>query len=160
MNKITDFVVKDINLVDVDLSIYDGKTLLIVNVASECGLTFHYEGLQELYNEYNSQGLEILAFPCNQFGAQEPGTNDEIKSFCTEKYNVTFPIFNKIDVNGTNEDPLYTFLKSSKRGFLGYKPIEWNFAKFLINGNGDVIKRYLPSTKPKKIEKKIAKLLT
>ena len=160
MNKITDFVVKDINLVDVDLSIYDGKTLLIVNVASECGLTFHYEGLQELYNEYNSQGLEILAFPCNQFGAQEPGTNDEIKFFCTEKYNVTFPIFNKIDVNGRNEDPLYTFLKSSKRGFLGYKPIEWNFAKFLINGNGDVIKRYLPSTKPKKIEKKIAKLLT
>ena len=160
MDKITDFVVKNINLVDIDLSIYAGKTLLIVNVASECGLTFHYEGLQELYNEYNSQGLEILAFPCNQFGAQEPGTNDEIKSFCTEKYNVTFPIFNKIDVNGTNEDPLYTFLKSSKRGFLGYKPIEWNFAKFLINGNGDVIKRYLPSTKPKKIEKKIAKLLT
>lgn len=159
MNKITDFVVKDINLVDVDLSIYDGKTLLIVNVASECGLTFHYEGLQELYNEYNSQGLEILAFPCNQFGAQEPGTNDEIKFFCTEKYNVTFPIFNKIDVNGPNEDPLYTFLKSSKRGFLGYKPIEWNFAKFLINGNGDVIKRYLPSTKPNKIEKKIVKLL-
>ena len=159
MNKITDFVVKDIDLVDVDLSIYYGKTLLIVNVASECGLTFHYEGLQELYNEYNSQGLEILAFPCNQFGAQEPGTNDEIKSFCTEKYNVTFPIFNKIDVNGPNEDPLYTFLKSSKRGFLGYKPIEWNFAKFLISGNGDVIKRYLPSTKPNKIEKKIAKLL-
>ena len=159
MDKITDFVVKDINLVDIDLSIYDGKTLLIVNVASECGLTFHYEGLQELYNEYNSQGLEILAFPCNQFGAQEPGTNDEIKFFCTEKYNVTFPIFNKIDVNGPNEDPLYTFLKSSKRGFLGYKPIEWNFAKFLISGNGDVIKRYLPSTKPNKIEKKIAKLL-
>ena len=159
MDKITDFVVKDINLVDIDLSIYDGKTLLIVNVASECGLTFHYEGLQELYNEYNSQGLEILAFPCNQFGAQEPGTNDEIKFFCTEKYNVTFPIFNKIDVNGPNEDPLFTFLKSSKRGFLGYKPIEWNFAKFLINGDGDVIKRYLPSTKPNKIEKKIAKLL-
>lgn len=159
MDKITDFVVKDINLVDIDLSIYDGKTLLIVNVASECGLTFHYEGLQELYNEYNSQGLEILAFPCNQFGAQEPGTNDEIKSFCSEKYNVTFPIFNKIDVNGPNEDPLFTFLKSSKRGFLGYKPIEWNFAKFLINGDGDVIKRYLPSTKPNKIEKKIAKLL-
>jgi glutathione peroxidase len=159
MDKITDFVVKDINLVDIDLSIYGGKTLLIVNVASECGLTFHYEGLQELYNEYNSQGLEILAFPCNQFGAQEPGTNDEIKFFCTEKYNVTFPIFNKIDVNGPNEDPLYTFLKSSKRGFLGYKPIEWNFAKFLISGNGDVIKRYLPSTKPNKIEKKIAKLL-
>ena len=159
MDKITDFIVKDINLVDIDLSIYAGKTLLIVNVASECGLTFHYEGLQELYNEYNSQGLEILAFPCNQFGAQEPGTNDEIKSFCTEKYNVTFPIFNKIDVNGPNEDPLYTLLKSSKRGLLGYKPIEWNFAKFLINGNGDVIKRYLPSTKPNKIEKKIAKLL-
>ena len=159
MKKITDFVVNDNNLNDVDLSVYDGKAILVVNVASECGLTYHYEGLQELYNKFSSKGLEILAFPCNQFGAQEPGTNDEIKFFCTEKYNVTFPIFNKIDVNGPNEDPLYTFLKSSKRGFLGYKPIEWNFAKFLISGNGDVIKRYLPSTKPNKIEKKIAKLL-
>jgi glutathione peroxidase len=130
-----------------------------VNVASYCGLTYQYEGLQNLYDKFKNDNFEILAFPCNQFKAQEPGTNDEIKFFCTEKYNVTFPIFNKIDVNGPNEDPLYTFLKSSKRGFLGYKPIEWNFAKFLISGNGDVIKRYLPSTKPNKIEKKIAKLL-
>ena len=159
MKKITDFVVKDNNLDAVDLSIYDGKTLLIVNVASECGLTYHYEGLQELYNEFNSHGLEILAFPSNQFGAQEPGSNDEIKLFCAEKYNVTFPLFNKIDVNGPNEDPLYTFLKDSKRGFLGYKPIEWNFAKFLINADGEVVKRFLPSTKPNKIEKKISKLL-
>ena len=159
MKKITDFVVKDNNLDAVDLSIYDGKTLLIVNVASECGLTYHYEGLQELYNEFNSHGLEILAFPSKQFGAQEPGSNDEIKFFCTEKYNVTFPLFNKIDVNGPNEDPLYTFLKDSKRGFLGYKPIEWNFAKFLINADGEVVKRFLPSTKPNKIEKKISKLL-
>ena len=159
MKKITDFVVKDNNLDAVDLSIYDGKTLLIVNVASECGLTYHYEGLQELYNEFNSHGLEILAFPSNQFGAQEPGSNDEIKFFCTEKYNVTFPLFNKIDVNGPNEDSLYTFLKDSKRGFLGYKPIEWNFTKFLINADGEVVKRFLPSTKPNKIEKKISKLL-
>ena len=160
MKKITDFTVKDNNLDDVDLSIYDGKTLLIVNVASECGLTYHYEGLQELYNEFNSQGLEILALPSNQFGAQEPGSNDEIKFFCTEKYNITFPLFNKIDVNGPNEDPLYTFLKDSKRGFLGYRPIEWNFSKFLINSDGKVVKRFLPSTKPSKIEKKINNLLS
>ena len=148
MNKITDFVVKDINLVDVDLSIYDGKTLLIVNVASECGLTFHYEGLQELYNEYNSHGLEILAFPCNQFGAQEPGTNDEIKSFCTEKFNVTFPIFNKIDVNGPNEDPLYTFLKNISSEGADVKDIEVNFTKFLFNKNLELFKRYDPRVEP------------
>ena len=107
MKKITDFVVNDNNLNDVDLSVYDGKAILVVNVASECGLTYHYEGLQELYNKFSSKGLEILAFPCNQFGAQEPGTNDEIKFFCTEKYNVTFPLFNKIDVNGRKELSIY-----------------------------------------------------
>ena len=160
MKNIHDITVKDAGLNEISLGDYKGKTLLIVNVASYCGLTYQYEGLQNLYDKFKNDNFEILAFPCNQFKAQEPGTNDEIKFFCTEKYNVTFPIFNKIDVNGPNEDPLYTFLKSSKRGFLGYKPIEWNFAKFLINGNGDVIKRYLPSTKPKKIEKKITKLLT
>ena len=159
MNKITDFVVKDINLVDVDLSIYDGKTLLIVNVASECGLTFHYEGLQELYNEYNSQGLEILAFPCNQFGAQEPGTNDEIKSFCTEKYNVTFPIFNKIDVNGPNEDPLYTFLKNISSEGADVKDIEWNFTKFLFNKNLELFKRYDPRVEPSNLVEDIQSIL-
>ena len=159
MNKITDFVVKDINLVDVDLSIYDGKTLLIVNVASECGLTFHYEGLQELYNEYNSQGLEILAFPCNQFGAQEPGTNDEIKSFCTEKYNITFPIFNKIDVNGPNEDPLYTFLKNISSEGADVKDIEWNFTKFLFNKNLELFKRYDPRVEPSNLVTDIQSIL-
>ena len=159
MNKITDFVVKDINLVDVDLSIYDGKTLMIVNVASECGLTFHYEGLQELYNEYNSQGLEILAFPCNQFGAQEPGTNDEIKSFCTEKFNVTFPIFNKIDVNGPNEDPLYTFLKNISSEGADVKDIEWNFTKFLFNKNLELFKRYDPRVEPSNLVADIQSIL-
>ena len=159
MDKITDFVVKDINLVDVDLSIYDGKTLLIVNVASECGLTFHYEGLQELYNEYNSQGLEILAFPCNQFGAQEPGTNDEIKFFCTEKYNVTFPIFNKIDVNGPNEDPLYTFLKNISSEGADVKDIEWNFTKFLFNKNLELFKRYDPRIEPSNLVEDIQSIL-
>ena len=113
-------------------------------MASECGLTYHYEGLQELYNEFNSHGLEILAFPSNQFGAQEPGSNDEIKFFCTEKYNVTFPLFNKIDVNGPNEDPLYTFLKHISSEKSNTKDIEWNFTKFLFNKNSDLYKRYDP----------------
>ena len=159
MKKITDFVVKDNNLDAVDLSIYDGKTLLIVNVASECGLTYHYEGLQELYNEFNSHGLEILAFPSNQFGAQEPGSNDEIKFFCTEKYNVTFPLFNKIDVNGPNEDPLYTFLKHISSEKSNTKDIEWNFTKFLFNKNSDLYKRYDPRVEPSDLISDIQSIL-
>ena len=159
MKKITDFVVKDNNLDAVDLSIYDGKTLLIVNVASECGLTYHYEGLQELYNEFNSHGLEILAFPSNQFGAQEPGSNDEIKFFCTQKYNVTFPLFNKIDVNGPNEDPLYTFLKHISSEKSDTKDIEWNFTKFLFNKNSDLYKRYDPRVEPSDLIKDIQSIL-
>ena len=159
MKKITDFVVKDNNLDAVDLSIYEGKTLLIVNVASECGLTYHYEGLQELYNEFNSHGLEILAFPSNQFGAQEPGSNDEIKFFCTEKYNVTFPLFNKIDVNGPNEDPLYTFLKHISSEKSDTKDIEWNFTKFLFNKNSDLYKRYDPRVEPSDLIKDIQSIL-
>ena len=159
MKKITDFVVKDNNLDAVDLSIYEGKTLLIVNVASECGLTYHYEGLQELYNEFNSHGLEILAFPSNQFGAQEPGSNDEIKFFCTEKYNVTFPLFNKIDVNGPNEDPLYTFLKHISSEKSNTKDIEWNFTKFLFNKNSDLYKRYDPRVEPSDLIKDIQSIL-
>ena len=159
MKKITDFVVKDNNLDAVDLSIYEGKTLLIVNVASECGLTYHYEGLQELYNEFNSHGLEILAFPSNQFGAQEPGSNDEIKFFCTEKYNVTFPLFNKIDVNGPNEDPLYTFLKHISSETSDTKDIEWNFTKFLFNKNSDLYKRYDPRVEPSDLIKDIQSIL-
>ena len=159
MKKITDFTVKDNNLDDVDLSIYDGKTLLIVNVASECGLTYHYEGLQELYNEFNSQGLEILAFPSNQFGAQEPGSNDEIKLFCTEKYNITFPLFNKIDVNGPNEDPLYTFLKNISCEGSDTKDIEWNFTKFLFKKNCELFKRYDPRIEPSDLIEDIQAIL-
>ena len=159
MKKITDFVVNDNNLNDVDLSVYDGKAILVVNVASECGLTYHYEGLQELYNKFSSKGLEILAFPCNQFGAQEPGNNDEIKFFCTEKYNVTFPLFNKIDVNGPNEDPLYTFLKNVSSVESDVKDIEWNFTKFLFKKNSELFKRYDPRVEPSDLIEDIESIL-
>ena len=159
MKKITDFVVNDNNLNDVDLSVYDGKAILVVNVASECGLTYHYEGLQELYNKFSSKGLEILAFPCNQFGAQEPGTNDEIKFFCTEKYNVTFPLFNKIDVNGPNEDPLYTFLKNVSSVESDVEDIEWNFTKFLFKKNSELFKRYDPRVEPSDLVEDIESIL-
>ncbi|MDG2092791.1 MAG: glutathione peroxidase [SAR86 cluster bacterium] len=159
MKKITDFVVNDNNLNDVDLSVYDGKAILVVNVASECGLTYHYEGLQELYNKFSSKGLEILAFPCNQFGAQEPGTNDEIKFFCTEKYNVTFPLFNKIDVNGPNEDPLYTFLKNVSSVESDVEDIEWNFTKFLFKKNSELFKRYDPRVEPSDLIEDIESIL-
>ena len=159
MKKITDFVVNDNNLNDVDLSVYDGKAILVVNVASECGLTYHYEGLQELYNKFSSKGLEILAFPCNQFGAQEPGTNDEIKFFCTEKYNVTFPLFNKIDVNGPNEDPLYTFLKNVSSVESDVKDIEWNFTNFLFKKNSELFKRYDPRVEPSDLIEDIESIL-
>ena len=159
MKKITDFVVNDNNLNDVDLSVYDGKAILVVNVASECGLTYHYEGLQELYNKFSSKGLEILAFPCNQFGAQEPGTNDEIKFFCIEKYNVTFPLFNKIDVNGPNEDPLYTFLKNVSSVESDVKDIEWNFTKFLFKKNSELFKRYDPRVEPSDLIEDIESIL-
>jgi len=159
MKKITDFVVNDNNLNEVDLSLHDGKVILVVNVASECGLTYHYEGLQELYNKFSSKGLEILAFPCNQFGAQEPGTNDEIKFFCTEKYNVTFPLFNKIDVNGPNEDPLYTFLKNVSSVESDVKDIEWNFTKFLFKKNSELFKRYDPRIEPSDLIEDIESIL-
>ena len=159
MKKITDFVVNDNNLNDADLSVYDGKAILVVNVASECGLTYHYEGLQELYNKFSPKGLEILAFPCNQFGAQEPGTNDEIKFFCTEKYNVTFPLFNKIDVNGPNEDPLYTFLKNVSSVESDVKDIEWNFTKFLFKKNSELFKRYDPRVEPSDLIEDIESIL-
>lgn len=159
MKKITDFVVNDNNLNEVDLSVYDGKVILVVNVASECGLTYHYEGLQELYSKFSSKGLEILAFPCNQFGAQEPGTNDEIKFFCTEEYNVTFPLFNKIDVNGPNEDPLYTFLKNVSSVESDVKDIEWNFTKFLFKKNSELFKRYDPRVEPSDLIEDIESIL-
>ena len=160
MKTIYDFNVKDADLNEVSLGEYQDKVLLVVNVASQCGLTPQYKGLQELYEKYNANGLEILGFPCNQFKGQEPGTNEEIKFFCTEKYNVSFKIFNKIDVNGPNADPFYSFLKNQQPGILGTKNIKWNFQKFLVNKNGEVIKRYSPTTLPEDIESDIKSLLS
>ena len=160
MKTVYDFNIKDADLNEVSLSEYQDKVLLVVNVASQCGLTPQYKGLQELYEKYNSHGLEILGFPCNQFKGQEPGTNEEIKFFCTEKYNVSFKIFDKIDVNGPNADPFYDFLKNEQSGVLGTKNIKWNFSKFLVNKNGEVIKRYSPTTKPEDIESDIENLLS
>lgn len=152
------FTVKDAKDNAVSLAEYKGKVLLVVNTATGCGLTPQYGGLQEMYNKYKEQGFEILDFPCNQFANQAPGTNDEIGSFCTGRFGITFRQFSKIDVNGENEDPLYTWLKSQKGG-LGGANIKWNFTKFLVNQNGEVIARYSPTKTPKAIEKDIDKLL-
>lgn len=151
--KITDLEQKEINLKQ-----YSGKVMLIVNTATGCGFTPQYERLQKLYDSYKDKGLEILDFPCNQFGNQAPGSMKEINSFCSLNYNTTFPRFYKIDVNGKNEAPLYTYLKSKKHVVFGAK-IKWNFTKFLVNRDGKIIKRYAPSYAPEKIEKDILKLL-
>jgi len=145
--------------VEQSMSIYKDKVLLIVNVASECGFTPQYEGLQNLYESYRDQGFEILAFPCNQFGGQEPGTSKQIQNFCKVNFGVTFPLFAKIDVNGENAHPLYVYLKDKAPGVLGTKSIKWNFTKFLIDKKGNIIKRYGSSTKPEKIAKDIEVLL-
>ena len=142
------------------LAAYSGKTLLIVNVASQCGFTPQYKGLEALFRKYKDQGLVVLGFPCNQFGRQEPGTEAEIQRFCTSSYDVTFPLFAKIDVNGPAAHPLYEHLKSSRPGLLGTESIKWNFTKFLVNAQGDVVARYAPSDAPDKIERDLAKLLT
>ncbi len=142
----------------VSLEDYKGKVLLIVNTATGCGFTPQYEGLENLYEKYKDQGFEILDFPCNQFANQAPGTDEEITSFCTMKYGVSFPQFSKIDVNGENEDPLYTYLKSSKSGLLG-KKIKWNFTKFLIDQKGNVVGRFAPTVKPESLEATIVKIL-
>ena len=160
MSKIYEFTVKDANQNDYQISDLKGKAFIVVNVASKCGLTYHYEGLEDIYKKYKDKGLEILGFPCNQFGGQEPGTNEEIQFFCTEKYNVSFKIFDKIDVNGPNADPFYDFLKNEQPGVLGTKNIKWNFSKFLVNKDGKVIKRYSPTTKPEDIESDIENLLS
>jgi len=153
-----DFNVKDINGSDVSLSQYKGKFLLIVNVASKCGFTPQYEGLEELYKELHDQ-LVVLGFPCNQFGAQEPGNSEEIKNFCSLNYNISFPLFQKIDVNGDNASPLYKFLKQEKPGLLGTEAIKWNFTKFLVNKEGQVMKRYAPTDKPQDIKNDLSKML-
>lgn len=180
---IYDFSVKDIHGNDVSLANYKGKVLLIVNVASKCGLTPQYEGLEALYRKYKDQGFEILAFPCNQFLGQEPGDNETIEKFCTLKYDVTFTLFDKIDVNGEKESPLYTFLKA-KAPFMGYPEeskkfakqltlihkttksgfdkgdaIKWNFGKFLVSADGATILRFEPMVAPEAIEADIQKML-
>jgi len=142
----------------VTLSQYKGKTLLIVNTATGCGFTPQYEGLEALYRKYRNQGLEILDFPCNQFGHQAPGTEEEIHQFCTMNYQVSFPQFSKVEVNGASESPLYSYLKSQQSGILGSN-IKWNFTKFLVDKNGSVTKRYAPTDKPEKLEKDILALL-
>ena len=159
MTNIYKQIVKNSDMTDTNLEEFKNKVLLIVNVASECGLTYQYEGLQDLHNKYKENGLEVLGFPCNQFGAQEPGTNEEIQFFCTEKYDVSFNVFSKIDVNGQDADPFYEFLKNERPGIMGTKNIKWNFSKFLVNKNGEVIKRYGPTTKPEAIESDIVRLL-
>ncbi len=154
MASIYDIVVKDMEGKDVSLSEYKGKVLLIVNTATGCGFTPQYSGLEAMYRKYKEQGFEILDFPCNQFFGQAPGSDEEIHSFCQLKYDVSFKQFHKIDVNGKNEDPLYTYLKSQKKG-----RIKWNFAKFLIDREGNVVSRYGSMSKPEAIEPDVEKLL-
>ncbi len=151
--------VQDIDMNSVDLSDYEGKTLLIVNVASKCGFTPQYKDLQNLYEKYQDQGFEVLGFPCNQFGAQEPGTNDDVKAFCTLNYNVSFKMFNKIEVNGSDASPLFKYLKHESPGILGTEAIKWNFTKFLINKKGQVVKRFASKDGESIIESELHKIL-
>lgn len=153
-----DIKVKDANEKEVSMKEYQGNVLLIVNTATGCGFTPQYEGLQKLYDKYKEQGFFVLDFPCNQFGKQAPGTNEEIHEFCTLKYNTTFPLFSKINVNGKDADPLFQYLKENSKSVLG-KNIKWNFTKFLIDKNGNVIERFAPTVEPAKIEEKIKALL-
>ena len=159
MTDLYDIPVMTIDGQTVTLDRYRGKALLIVNVASECGFTPQYKGLEALYRKYKDKGFVVLGFPCNQFGRQEPGSEAAIREFCDERFNVTFPLFAKIDVNGPNAHPLYRYLKSRKRGFLGRQTIAWNFTKFLVNQSGDVVARYGPRRKPEPIEKDVAALV-
>ena len=143
----------------VDLAQYRGKVLLIVNTASECGFTPQYKGLEAVYRELHTRGLEVLGFPCNQFGKQEPGTEAEIGAFCEKNYGVSFPMFAKVDVNGDNAHPLFQHLKAEAPGVLGTEMIKWNFTKFLINKDGTVAQRYAPQTKPEEIAADVERLL-
>ena len=156
---ITDFTVKAANGTPASLAAYAGKVLLIVNTASKCGFTPQYEGLEALRRDYAARGFEVLGFPCNQFGGQEPGNAAEIANFCSLTYDVTFPVFAKVDVNGGEADPLFERLKADAPGVLGSKAIKWNFTKFLVDREGRVVDRYAPTTKPADIRTDIEKLL-
>ena len=151
-----DFEARTIDGAVQPLSAYRGQTLLIVNVASECGYTPQYAGLEALYRKYKDRGFVVLGFPSNQFGGQEPGDEAEIRAFCTSKYDVTFPMFAKVDVNGADAHPLFEFLKKERRGVLGTAAIKWNFTKFLVGPDGEVMKRYAPGDTPEVIDKDIA----
>ena len=159
MASVYDFSVKDIHGKTVKLAKYKGKVLLIVNTASKCGFTPQYKGLEALHKKLGGKGLEILGFPCNQFGAQEPGSEAEIESFCEVNYGVTFPLFAKVDVNGDDAAPLYRHLKQAKPGLLGSEAIKWNFTKFLVDPQGKVVKRYAPSATPDAIASDVEAVL-
>ncbi len=159
MPTVYDFAAKLLSGEEIPLSQFKPKALLIVNTASKCGFTPQYSGLEKLYKAYNARGFEVLGFPCNQFGAQEPGNAEEIGKFCSLTYDVTFPMFAKVDVNGSKAHPLYKFLKSEKPGSLGIGAIKWNFTKFLANREGAVIGRFSPMTKPEDLETRIEALL-
>ena len=158
MTTLSDFTAARLDGTDENLADYAGKVVLVVNTASECGFTTQFEGLEKLYEQYADQGLVVLGFPCNQFGGQEPGDSEQIGAFCQKNYGVTFPMFAKIDVNGPDTHPLYEWLKSEKGGLLGDK-IKWNFTKFLLGRDGQVIKRYGSTTKPDAISGDIEKAL-
>ncbi len=159
MNNIYDIHIKDSSNIEVSMSKFEGKTLLIVNVASKCGLTPQYKGLQTLYEEYKDRNFVVLGFPCNQFGGQEPGTNSEINNFCEINYSVTFPIFSKIKVNGPDSHPLFKLLKNDKPGIFRTESIKWNFTKFLVNSRGKIIDRFSPRVEPKYIRSEIERIL-
>jgi len=159
MPSLYDFEVATIDGAKQRLDDYRGRVLLIVNVASRCGFTPQYAGLEELYRKYRERGFAVLGFPCDQFGQQEPGDETEIKEFCRLTYDVTFPLFAKIDVNGPTAHPLYKYLKNARRGFLATKRIKWNFTKFLVDREGDVVRRFGPMVRPEKIEKDLSQLL-
>jgi glutathione peroxidase len=156
---IYDFEVCTIDGQSQKLDAYKGQLMLIVNVASHCTLTRQYRGLEDLYRRWKDKGLVILGFPCNQFAKQEPGEESAIKEFCSVRYSITFPLFAKIKVNGKDADPLFKYLKSARRGFLGTKWIKWNFTKFLIGRDGQVLKRFGPGVGPRQIENRIAELI-
>lgn len=157
--KMHQFELNSLNGQPINFSKYQGKILVIVNVASKCGFTPQYKDLEDLYAKYKNQGVEVLGFPCNQFGKQEPGSHGEIQEFCELNYGVSFQMFEKIDVNGKNASPLYEFLKKEARGILGSKSIKWNFTKFLVDRSGKVIKRFGSNDSVKKIENEIIKML-
>jgi glutathione peroxidase len=159
MTTVYDFSARTIDGADQALSVYQGKVLLIVNVASKCGFTPQYAGLEALYRSYADQGLVVLGFPCDQFGHQEPGDEKEIREFCSLNYSISFPLFAKISVNGDDAHPLYQYLKQDAKGLLGTEAIKWNFTKFLVGKDGRVIRRYAPTDTPENIEKDVVKIL-